>query len=349
MNKKVVISLIIIASLFTVVPFFFNTYNILRLISVLFGIILITLSLALKENKNIYLIFIIPLVLIGLTYSLDIFLYTKFSRLPLYIYEINSNDQISTYNSFFYRIYNCNNNLTLDYGYEKKYVCSPDSLEEIDINNFLNNPLDSYQNYKNKFVKIHGKISKISGRENMELNAYDTLENSLNGYVNFNDEYKVSVILDEDLSNYRIYDFISVIGRVDKYENGTIILQDAYTIPSDIYDTFTYEVELNNTSNITNLINNYYLYGITSINIKYSENAIYELSYLIADNKITIDDIIGNNGGKILRDEDNNITARKYELSDFNILACENSNYIFANKNSDLDNTFCSLEDSNNN
>ena len=114
MNKKVVISLIIIASLFTVVPFFFNTYNILRLISVLFGIILITLSLALKENKNIYLIFIIPLVLIGLTYSLDIFLYTKFSRLPLYIYEINSNDQISTYNSFFYRIYNCNNNLTLD-------------------------------------------------------------------------------------------------------------------------------------------------------------------------------------------------------------------------------------------
>ena len=55
MNKKIVISFIIIGALFIIIPFFFNTYNILRLISVLFGIILITISLALKENKNIYL------------------------------------------------------------------------------------------------------------------------------------------------------------------------------------------------------------------------------------------------------------------------------------------------------
>ena len=70
----------------------------------------------------------------------------------------------------------------------------------------------------------------------MELNAYDVVDNSLNGYVNFNNEYKVSVVLDEDLSSYRIYDYVSVIGRVDTYESGTIVLQDAYTIPSDIYN-----------------------------------------------------------------------------------------------------------------
>lgn len=349
MNKKIVISFIIIGALFIIIPFFFNTYNILRLISILFGIILITVSLALKENKNIYLIFIIPLVLIVLTYSLDIFLYTEFSRLPLYIYEIKSNDQVSTYNSFFYRIYNCNNDFTLDYGYEKRYVCSSNLLEEIDINTFLNNPLESYQNYKNKFVKIYGKISKISGRENMELDAYDVVDNSLNGYVNFNNEYKVSVVLDEELSSYRIYDYVSVIGRVDTYESGTIVLQDAYTIPSDIYNNFTYELNLRNDPTITNVINNYYLYGITSLNIKYAENAIYELSYLIADGKITIDDIIGNNGGEILRDENNNIAARKYELNDFNVLVCENSNYIFANKNLDLNGTTCSLVNLNDN
>lgn len=344
MNKKIVLSFIIIETLFIIIPFFFNTYSIFRLICVLLGILLITISLVLKENKNIYLIFIIPLILIGLTYSLDIFLYIKFSRLPIYIYEIKSNDQVSTYNSFFYRIYNCNNDLILDYGYEKKYACANDLLKEIDINAFLSNPLESYQKYKNKFVKIYGKISKISGREKMELDAFEIVDNSLNGYVNFHNDYKVSVVLDEDLSTYRIYDYVSVVGRVDKYENGTITLKDAYTIPSNIYEKFIYEVELSDSTQITNLIDNYYLYGIKTLNIKYAENAIYELSYLIADGKITIDDIIGNSGGEILKDENDNIIAKKYELNDFNVLVCENSNYIFVNKKINIDNNFCNLE-----
>lgn len=344
MNKKIVLSFIIIGTLFIIIPFFFNTYSIFRLICVLLGILLITISLVLKENKNIYLIFIIPLILIGLTYSLDIFLYIKFSRLPIYIYEIKSNDQVSTYNSFFYRIYNCNNDLILDYGYEKKYACANGLLKEIDINAFLSNPLESYQKYKNKFVKIYGKISKISGRENMELDAFEIVDNSLNGYVNFHNDYKVSVVLDEDLSTYRIYDYVSVVGRVDKYENGTITLKDAYTIPSNIYEKFIYEVELSDSTQITNLIDNYYLYGIKTLNIKYAENAIYELSYLIADGKITIDDIIGNSGGEILKDENDNIIAKKYELNDFNVLVCENSNYIFVNKKINIDKNFCNLD-----
>ena len=74
MNKKAII-FIIIGTFFIIIPFFFNTYNIIRLISVLLGIVLITISLIFKENKNIYLIIIVPLILIVLTYSLDVLLY----------------------------------------------------------------------------------------------------------------------------------------------------------------------------------------------------------------------------------------------------------------------------------
>ena len=337
--KKIL--LFIIGIILLLVPYLFNTYNILRLISVLLGIIIITISLIFSDNKNIYLIIIMPLFLLLLTYSADMFLYSKFSRLPIYIYEIKSNEQISTYNSIFYRIYNCNNELTLDYGYQKKYVCDNSLLDEIDINTFLINPEESYQNNKNKFIKITGKISKIIGRESIELNSYNATTNSLNGYVTFNNDYKISVILDEDLSMYRIYDYVTVIGRVADYKDKTIILDDAYTIASDIYNEFTYDIKTNSNLDLINLVSNYYLYGINTINVIYDPNTIYELRYLITDGKIDIDNIIGDNGGEILRDEDNNIIAKKYELNDFNVLVCENDKNILANKSFELNKDLC--------
>ena len=340
MNKKAII-FIIIGTFFIIIPFFFNTYNIIRLISVLLGIVLITISLIFKENKNIYLIIIVPLILIVLTYSLDVLLYVELSKIPIYIYELKSNDKISTYNSFFYRIYNCENELVLDYGYEKRYACSVDSLEEIDINTFLINPLESYQENKNKFVKISGKVSKISGRDNMELNAYTLVDDSLNGYVNFSQDYKVSISLDEDLSGFRIYDYVSVVGRVARYENGTIFLEDAYTISSDIYNEYDYEIEENDSTDLVNLTGNYYLYGISSFHISYAPDAIYELSYLITDGRISIEDIVNDTGGEILRNDELVTVAKKYDLNDFNALVCENEKIILANKNYDLNIDLC--------
>ena len=125
------------------------------------------------------------------------------------------------------------------------------------------------------------------------------------------------------------------------YENGTIILEDAYTIPSDIYDDYTYKVTTNNTKNLKILLNNYYLYGIDSINVKYSNNSIYELNYVLTDGKINIGDIMNNIGGEILRDSENIIVAKKYELDDFNIMVCENDKTIFANKNYELNANLC--------
>lgn len=340
MNKKMLFFLII-GLLLIIIPFIFSSYNIFRLISVILGILIITISCIFNPNRNIYLIIILPLLLIFVTYSIDIFLYIKFSRIPIYIYEIKSNEKISTYNSFFYRIYKCDNELILDYGYEKKYACSNDSLEEITVNDFLLNAEESYNQYKNKFVKITGKISKISGREQIELGLYETVDNSLNGYVNFNNDYKLQVNLNEDLTKYRIYDYVSVIGRVTSYNNGTIILQEAYTIPSDIYNDYTYEITLNNDTNLVNITDNYYLYGISTFYVKYAEDAIYELRYLLNDGKINIEDMIDNSGGEILRDEENNIIARNYNFDDFDILVCENDKYIFTNNEFDKNINLC--------
>ena len=345
--QKSFIVLLVIGVIFLIIPFCFATYSLWRLLILCIGILLITLSMALLKRKNIFLIILTLVILLCLSYAVDTFIFYKFNHIPLFVYEIKSSDTFSTYNSFFYRIYNCNDELLLDYGYQKSYVCSDDALPTININDFLNDPQKSFAEYDNKFVKITGKISKLSGAEALFLSSYNTTENSLNGYVNFNTSYNVQVNVNESLSAYRIYDYITVIGRVSKLseENSsyTINLTDTKLIPSDIYDSYSYEIVRSNNQDLISLVSeqNYYLYGISALNIKYANDAIYELSYLITDSRITLDDIIKDASATNLYDAESVLTAKAYELEKFNVLVCENDKKIIANKDLSLGIELC--------
>ena len=346
MKKKSLIFLIL-GLIMLILPFCFNVYSVFRLLCLAFSIILITLSLAFSKFKNIFLIILLPLILLGLSYALDTFLFYQFNRIPIFVYEIKSSEKVSVYNSFFYRIYNCNKELVLDYGYNKSYVCSKDNIDVIDINEFLKNPSESYKKYKNKFVKISGKISRINGNENIELGSYTFTEESLNGYVNFNTNYAVEISISEDLSNYRIYDDLTVIGLVSKYDDSNqkyyIYLDDVLLIPSKNYEKYSYEIENTKSKELVSLVSeqNIYLYGIKKFNIRYSNNYLYELSYLITDSRITIDNLINNVAAENLKNENEELVAKKYELEYYNLLVCENSKKIIANKDFDLDIDLC--------
>ena len=345
--KKSTVVLLIIGIILLIIPFCLSEYSLARIIILALGIFLITLSFVFLKRKNIFLIIILPIILICLSYAVDTFLFYQLSRIPIFVYEIKSSDNISTYNSFFYRIFNCNGDLILDYGYHKNYVCNNNDLNTIDVNTFLSDINNTIKSYHNKFVKISGKISKISGSEVIELSSYTTSTNSLNGYVNFNNDYIIKVHVNESLSNYRIYDNITVIGRVTtkKEENDQIVINliDTVLIPSDIYQTFTYEIINDNANKLVSLVSeqNYYLYGIKSLNIKYANSAIYELSYLITDSRITLDDIIGQTSAYNIYNADNVLVAKSYELEKFNVLVCENTKKILANKNLALNSNLC--------
>lgn len=346
MKKKFII-LLVIGILLFVGPFCFNTYSLFRIVGLAGGIFLITLSLVFAPRRNVFLIMLTPIILLCLSYALDTFLFYKFSRIPLYVIEEKSNDKVSTYNSFFYRIYNCDGNLTLDYGYNKSYVCADEALDTININDFLIDPVKTYDEYKDKFVKITGKVSKLSGEESISLSAYTVGTDSLNGYVNFNTNYNLEVAINESLSQYRIYDIITVIGRVssitDKDGVYTIKLSDAKLLPSDIYDSYTYEIVRSDSKDLVSMVKGqeYYLYGLSALNVKYANEAIYELSYLITDSRITLDDIVENTSATNMYDEEEVLVAKSYELEKFNVLVCENDKTIFANKDYKLGIDLC--------
>ena len=137
MNKKSLV-LLIIGFLLLIVAFIISSYNIIKLIFLLVGIILCSIGIYVNYKNYITSILICLFLLIA-SYGIDTFLFYKFDKIPIFVYEVVSNNKVKVYNSLFYRIFDCNNSLILDYGYKKNYVWNKqEALSEI-----LNGNLDN--------------------------------------------------------------------------------------------------------------------------------------------------------------------------------------------------------------
>lgn len=344
--KKRLIVLLGLGLTLMIVPFLINIYSIFRIISLVLGIILITVSLCLKKKRNIFYIILVPLIMLVFSYGIDTLLFYTLRRVPVFSYAIKSSDKMRTYNSFFYRVFDCNGNLTLDYGYTKNYVCSNDCLDAININSFMQDAEESFKKYHHKFVHIYGKISKITGNENIELASFTQGDDTLNGYVNFNLNNILIVNTDENLSKYRIYDYVDVYGKVTSINDGKITLTNTKLVASDIYDTYSFEIIASDDNKLTNLVKekDYYYYGLNTINVKYDGDNIYELSYLLTDDRFKFDDLIKGKEYEVFKNDEDVEIAKKYKLEKFDLLECSNGKKIVANSKSKANQSICDLE-----
>ena len=247
--KKENIIFIILGIIFTFLPFFIFTYSILRLISVMFGIILLCIGLILNTNNKLFKIILFPVMISFFVYLLDYYTFILFKKTPIIAINYKSSEKVSTYNSVMYRVFNCDNSLILDKKYQKSYSCKNEDITLINLNDFLVSETNQvYKENKNKFVHLKGRISKIIGNNTIEVRPYNG-EVELNGYVNFDNSKKIvieNVIMDP--TKYYIYDEIEFIGLVEKYENidseVIIHLIDVKLIKNNIYNN--YEIIINN-------------------------------------------------------------------------------------------------------
>lgn len=342
--KRVV--LYIIGILLVIIGLVLNTFSFWRICLLLLGIILITINLTLNYPKRIMLLISMPLILLLFTYTIDTILVTNLKRIPVYSYRIKSSEKVRTYNSFLYRVIDCDNNLIVDYGYKLSYSCSNDALDVHEINAFLSEALESYKSYHHKYIKLNGKVSKISGANILELSSYVEDDDSLNGYVTFNTEYTIRIKTNSDLTKYRIFDEVEVIGLVNnitKDKTITIELIDAIVLPSTIYDDYSIEILESNNQELVSYVekNNIYLLGLQNIFVHYDDKHIYELNYLIADERIVLDDILKNKEYKELKDQDDVVQATVYELDKFKIMKCQNAKTIFSSLKTKLKIDYC--------
>jgi len=338
MNQKRVV-LIIISFLFIIVPFFINYYSIYKMLSVALGIILLEISFVISKKFNKFIILYLPIIIIILTYGIDYFKTYTFNSKSIYVLESKINNKVSVYNGLFYRVFKCNNEYVLDNLYKKSFVCSTKLLDNIDINKLLSEPKESYKKYKNKFIKVTGKVSQVNGTSSIYLQAYFDNEDNLNGYVKFNETSKLIVKLDNlDVSKYKIYDYITVIGYVSDFEkeNQELILTEVKLEDNNLYDN--YEIQIIQGSECNNEIKTYtdnlYTHCIDTVYLDYNVDR-YELSYVLKDKKIHFEDLIRNAEVEVLED------YKLFRLKQFDILSCSEEKNILINKNTKLDYSWC--------
>lgn len=333
-NKKLIF--LILGILFIIIPMFLNIYSIYKLFSLCLGIILIDISIFFNKKKNIFTMIYLPILLIIITYGIDYLKTYTLNISPIYVLENKINNKISIYNSLFYRIYKCDKEYVFDNNFKKDFVCESSMLDNIDINKLLSEPDESYKKYHNDFIKVTGKISKINGVSSIELKEYSATD-SLNGYVKFNDTKKLTVnIKNLNITKYKIYDYITVVGLLKDYNNNELVLTNAKIEEQDLYKDYDIQVLETKTCNkeLKEYTDNIYTYCLDNIYLNYKIDK-YELSYAIKDKKITLEDLIKDIEPLV---EENN---KLYKLDKFNVLVCQNNKNILINNKETIDYSWC--------
>ena len=294
-----IISIILIA-----ISIYIKKAHFLRPILIVIAVILIALNIGIsnKLKKSTTISFIIVLILLFLV--IDGIIVIIFNKVPIFAYNIISTENTRVYNSIGVRVWQCNkndfDNLIVDPFYKKGYMCDAEDIDAIDSNSFLNSIVTNYDQYRNMYVKIKGKISKKNGQNYIEMRPYENSDITVNGYVSFADNITLRVIFNNNesaLDGYDIYDEIIIVGIIKNLENESnkyiVYMSDSKVVSNINLDeyilTATSEKKCTKTKQLiyTNDTSNVYSYCLEEIIVSYPDNK-YELSSALSSNKISI-------------------------------------------------------------
>ena len=339
-KKSFLIIYILIAAIILAIALLAPLNNIIRLILSIVALIVISIrKFKLLDKKRKYtplytLIYLIALIL------LDSICVVTFSKTPIFALNIVNNNDIKVYNALGYKVWQCNtkkpNELIVEPFYKKGYKCSVEEIENISINDLITSLNNNYEEYRNTYVKVTGKISKKDGQNYIEMQAYTESEDNINGYVTFQEAITLAIIFDEydqKLDVYDIYDEITVIGKIknmETKEDKRIIYMYESTIASDIeLDEYTITASSNKKIDgdkqliYTAKDSNVYTYGIENIIVKFKDNLEYELPSVLSSKKLEINEII-KDANEIITDEKNQENKSKlYKFKTYNIVVCD--------------------------
>lgn len=353
------IILIICIILLTTAIFIYKSTPIRPILWIL-AIILLSLNIGMKNKfKTTSTIFFI-LVFFCLSIIADGIIVYTFKRIPVFSYNIISTEKSMVYHSIGMRVWQCDknnyNNLIVDPFYKNGYMCNAEDITAIDSNSFLNSVVENHNEYRNKYVKIQGKISKKSGQNLIEMRPYKATSNSINGYLEFADNITLRIIFNNAeplLDNYDVYDEITVVGIIKNIENNSSNYV-IYMYDSKVVSTINlneYAITITSSKKCTtepilihsNEKNDIYKYCIEDAIVSYPDNK-YELPQALSSNKISIEDIYSNTEDIDTHPENNN---KIYRFDDYNVLVCDSNtskDIYIANKKLDFDDITCKLE-----
>lgn len=350
--------LLIISFVLIVLSIVLETSGVIRPLLWLTSLLLLIFNLVknykLKLNSSIFLF----IIFFMLSLFIDGIIVVSLKRIPVFAYNITNTENARVYNAIGLRVWQCDKNnytdVKVDLFNNKGYMCNIEDIDIIDSNSFLNSIVENYNDYKNLYVKINGKISKKTGRNYIEMSPYENKDITLNGYVSFADNITLRIIFNEDsplLDSYDVYDEITVVGIIKNLEiegNKYVIYMYESKVLSTIelkeYNiTATSSSKCTEEKNIiyTNENNKIYTQCIDNIIVTYPNETKYELAYVLSSNKLKIDEIYNQALSETKSEEDESII---YNFETYNILVCDKNvskDIIIGDKNLTFENAKC--------
>lgn len=356
---KLNILVVVIGLLLITISFILNQGGIIRTVIWLLGTAIILFSIVKAYSPRFIYALIIFIGIFASSIVLDGIIAITLKKIPLFAYNITTSGATRVYNGIGIRVWQCDkenfHDLIIDPFYNKGYICETDSIPAIDVNSFLNSVIENYDDYKNSYIKIKGKISKKTGQNYLEMQPYETNSVTINGYVTFANNITLRILFNEAasiLDNYDVYDEITIVGRIKNLENENnnyiIYMYDSKVASNIDLNEYTISVTEEKTcSDEPNIIYsnetmNVYTYCIDDMVITYPNDNKYELSVALSSNKITMDELFKNS----LTSQKSEITNDTlYKFNEYSIIACDKTqskDIFIGSKNMNFNNITCS-------
>lgn len=339
-NNKQELSLnkpLLLVSIFLLLTsIYISKFTVIRLILWITSLIILAINIKKSYQYTTSKTLIIALISLLVSIILDGIIVYTFNKIPVFTYNIISTKDSTVYTSLGMRVWQCDKedykNLKVDPFYEKGYICNANNIETIDINTFLNSVVQNHSEYKNKYVKIKGKISKKSGLNSLEMRSYTKQDTQVNGYVEFADNITLKIIFKDDkisLDSYDIYDEITIVGMIKNMEsednNHTIYMSNTELVSTINLEehiiTATKESKCNQEPLLIHSTTDYNLYNycLKEIIVTYPDGQ-YELSSSLSSNKLTINEVYKNSNKVETSDKDD---SKIYRFDDYSVLICD--------------------------
>ena len=303
-----------------------NKFGLLRAILCVLSIIILTYSNQLERtNKKVF----IPLFVIIFTLfvvALDYLSVITFKKAPIITYSIVSGNSGTVYNALGYRVWSCKDKtFKVDPLYKLGYYCDKEAMSAESINNVLSTIASNFDDYKDSYVKI---IGRVSGKVD-DNSFYMQMYKEDNNIIRFDDTIRLYVSFDyknKDISSLSTNSIVTVMGKIDRNENNNIYMIDStftkestssndavFGAETNIYCEYEKQLWFQTSDNI------FYKSCIEDVNLKINNN-VYNLQNAIQNDLITVEEIMDEASGYQTQSKDG---SRIYKFNDFNMMVCD--------------------------
>ena len=347
MNNELKRLITMFLGLILIIVGFVINKEILRPILVLLGIISLTISNAIERNNKKVFIPLFAIIFFLLMVALDYLVVGAFKKTPIFSYSIVSTNKSTVYNAIGYRVWVCHNtkDFKVDPLYKLGYYCSNKDITAESINNILPKIVDNFDLYKDAYMKINGKVSKIVSDKEFYMQVYDEIDNTLT----FNNAYILDInfnYANEALKNYKELDDVTIVGKIDSFDGNMVkVIDSNFLTRTDNNNTDQYTFDVNSNiyceydKDMWFMNGNIAIYRscINSLDVKLNDK-LYDLSFAIKNNMMTLDELKDAAEGFLTNSKD---ASKIYIYNNFRMLECENTDIIIGKESLSFDNGYC--------